>query len=65
MKHSIDDGQIIFVSSYAGHKVWNVPAGRFYSATKHAVKALLEGWREEVSLSVARIISVPKTGIAH
>lgn len=39
-------GQIINVSSVAGHKVG--PGGAVYSATKHAVRALTEGLRMEV-----------------
>jgi NADP-dependent 3-hydroxy acid dehydrogenase YdfG len=39
-------GHIINVSSVAGHKVG--PGGTVYSATKHAVRALSEGLRQEV-----------------
>jgi hypothetical protein len=39
-------GHIINVSSVAGHKV--VPGGVVYCATKHAVRALSEGLRQEV-----------------
>ena len=39
-------GHIVNVSSVAGHKV--TPAGAVYSATKHAVRALSEGLRQEV-----------------
>lgn len=39
-------GQIINVSSVAGHKV--TPAGAVYCATKHAVRATSEGLRSEV-----------------
>ena len=39
-------GHIINVSSVAGHKV--SPGGAVYSATKHAVRALSEGLRQEV-----------------
>jgi NADP-dependent 3-hydroxy acid dehydrogenase YdfG len=39
-------GQVINVSSVAGHKV--TPAGAVYAATKHAVRALSEGLRQEV-----------------
>lgn len=39
-------GQIINVSSVAGHKVG--PGSAVYSATKHAVRALSEGLRQEV-----------------
>jgi NADP-dependent 3-hydroxy acid dehydrogenase YdfG len=39
-------GHVINVSSVAGHKV--TPAGAVYSATKHAVRAITEGLRQEV-----------------
>jgi NADP-dependent 3-hydroxy acid dehydrogenase YdfG len=39
-------GHIINVSSVAGHKVR--PAGAVYSATKHAVRVISEGLRQEV-----------------
>jgi NADP-dependent 3-hydroxy acid dehydrogenase YdfG len=39
-------GQMIFVSSVAGHKVG--PDFAVYAATKHAVRALVEGFRQEV-----------------
>ena len=39
-------GHIINVSSVAGHKVR--PGGAVYSATKHAVRVLSEGLRQEV-----------------
>src|SRR5437764_6283767 len=39
-------GHIINVSSVAGHKV--APGGSVYSATKHAVRVISEGLRQEV-----------------
>ena len=39
-------GHIINVSSVAGHKV--APGGAVYSATKHAVRVISEGLRQEV-----------------
>lgn len=39
-------GHIINVSSIAGHKVW--PGSAVYSATKHAVRVISEGLRQEV-----------------
>ena len=45
-QHKIDDGQVIFVNSMSGHRV--AGGSKFYSATKYAVTALLEGWRMEV-----------------
>jgi len=41
-----DGGHIINVSSVAGHKVG--PGGAVYSATKHAVRVISEGLRQEV-----------------
>ena len=40
-------GHMIFVSSVAGHKV--APDSAVYAATKHAVRALAEGFRQEVT----------------
>jgi NADP-dependent 3-hydroxy acid dehydrogenase YdfG len=40
-------GHIINVSSVAGHKV--IPPGTVYCATKHAVRAITEGLRSEVT----------------
>ena len=45
-QHKIEDGQVIFVNSMSGHRV--AGGSKFYSATKFAVTALLEGWRMEV-----------------
>lgn len=39
-------GHIVNVSSVAGHKV--APGGAVYSATKHAVRVISEGLRQEV-----------------
>merc|ERR1719266_1398653 len=59
-KHGIDDGQVVMVSSFSGHRVPPSPSTRFpcvlflirftrfYAATKFAVTGLLEGWRQEV-----------------
>ena len=32
----------------SGHRVAPNPKGRFYTATKYAVTALVEGWRQEL-----------------
>ncbi|MDA8377745.1 MAG: SDR family oxidoreductase [Planctomycetia bacterium] len=40
------NGHIINVSSVAGHKI--TPSGAVYSATKHAVRVISEGLRQEV-----------------
>ena len=41
-----ESGHMIFVSSVAGHKIG--PDFAVYAATKHAVRALAEGFRQEV-----------------
>merc|ERR1719192_1926853 len=48
LKNDIKDGQIILVNSMSGHRVPPSPSTRFYSATKYAVTALCEGWRQEL-----------------
>jgi len=47
-RKGIDDGHIIMISSMSGHRVPPNPSTRFYCATKYAVNALVEGWRQEV-----------------
>jgi len=47
-RHGVDDGQVVMVSSFSGHRVPPNPSTRFYAATKFAVTGLLEGWRQEV-----------------
>ena len=49
-QNKIDDGQVILINSLSGHRVPNMMGGktRFYAATKFAVTALLEGWRQEL-----------------
>ena len=42
-QNKIDDGQVILVNSMSGHRVAPGPTTRFYTATKFAVTALLEG----------------------
>ena len=49
MKHDIDDGQIIFVNSEAAHNILPNPKVAYYSATKHALNCLLDGWRHELN----------------
>ena len=44
-------GHIVNISSMSGHRVPNgASGGSFYAATKHAVRALTEGLRQEVGL---------------
>lgn len=47
-KKNIDDGHIVMISSISGHRVPPNPSTRFYAAAKHAVRALVEGWRQEM-----------------
>ena len=42
-QNKIDDGQVILVNSMSGHRVAPSAKTRFYTATKFAVTALLEG----------------------
>jgi NADP-dependent 3-hydroxy acid dehydrogenase YdfG len=55
-------GQIINVSSVAGHKI--APAGAVYSATKFAVRALTEGLRQEVKLYNIRTTIISPGAVA-
>jgi 17beta-estradiol 17-dehydrogenase / 3beta-hydroxysteroid 3-dehydrogenase len=48
IEKNINDGQIIQISSMSGHRVVANKETHFYSATKHAVKALTEGLRQEM-----------------
>ncbi len=55
-------GHIINVSSVAGHKV--TPAGAVYAATKHAVRALSEGLRQEVKAHNIRTTVISPGAVA-
>lgn len=44
----VTDGLVIFINSVSGMKVVNFAPTRFYSVTKHALRALSEGWRQEL-----------------
>ncbi len=49
MKRRGQFGHIINISSMSGHRVPNgASGGAFYAATKHALRALTEGLRQEV-----------------
>ena len=48
LNHKIMNGHIVFINSMSGHAVHPHPLTRFYSATKFAVTALVQGWRQEV-----------------
>ncbi|XP_045613486.1 dehydrogenase/reductase SDR family member 11 [Procambarus clarkii] len=47
-ERNVNDGQIIHINSMSGHRVISNSAVHFYSATKFAVRALLEGMRLEL-----------------
>jgi len=55
-------GHIISVSSVAGHKV--SPGGAVYSATKHAVRVISEGLRQEVKLYNIRTTVISPGAVA-
>ena len=57
MKHNVDDGQIIFINSVLAHTFVPNPKIAFYSATKHALNCLLDGWRHELN-SLGRNIRI-------
>ena len=48
LKHNVDDGTIVLVNSLSGHRIPMSSKLKFYSATKFAVNALLEGFRQEL-----------------
>ncbi|XP_062601740.1 dehydrogenase/reductase SDR family member 11-like isoform X2 [Saccostrea cucullata] len=47
-KNKVDDGHIFLINSMSGHRVVLNPGGHFYSVSKYAVSALLEGIRNEL-----------------
>lgn len=55
-------GHIINVSSIAGHKMW--PNSAVYGATKHAVRALTEGLRQEVNSYNIRTTNISPGSVA-
>ncbi|XP_060552493.1 dehydrogenase/reductase SDR family member 11-like isoform X2 [Ruditapes philippinarum] len=55
-ERGVDDGHVIQINSGVGHKQYaSNPDGHFYSATKFAVTALVDGLRNELSLSKTHI----------
>nr|UFX77190.1 farnesol dehydrogenase [Penaeus monodon] len=54
-ERKVDDGQIIHISSMSGHRVTATPGVHFYTATKYAVTALLEGLRMELRAANSHI----------
>lgn len=54
-KRNVEDGQIIHISSYSAHVVPSHEKLHFYSASKHAVRALTEGLRKELGEKNSKI----------
>jgi hypothetical protein len=44
----IKDGQVIFINSLCGHKIFSERNMVFYNASKLALTCVVEGWRREV-----------------
>lgn len=67
MKGAGEWGHIINVSSMSGHRVpAGGGAGGFYAATKHAVRAMTEGLRQEArALGVPLRVSCISPGVVH
>ncbi|KAI6650185.1 hypothetical protein LOD99_6102 [Oopsacas minuta] len=62
----VDNGDIINICSIVGHVVPPSPRNHFYSASKHAVTALTEGTRQELSEKESNIkISQISPGLVH
>ncbi|XP_047099938.1 dehydrogenase/reductase SDR family member 11-like [Schistocerca piceifrons] len=57
-RRHLADGQVVLVSSQAAHQVPGRAPLHFYSATKHAVKALADGFRLELADSGIRLTTV-------
>ncbi|XP_049841156.1 dehydrogenase/reductase SDR family member 11-like [Schistocerca gregaria] len=57
-RRHLADGQVVLVSSQAAHQVPGRAPLHFYSATKHAVKALADGFRIELADSGIRLTTV-------
>ncbi|MCL4147326.1 UNVERIFIED_CONTAM: hypothetical protein GTU68_034471 [Idotea baltica] len=47
-ERKVDDGHIINISSYAGHRVGDDSKLHFYASTKFALRAISEGLRQEL-----------------
>jgi NADP-dependent 3-hydroxy acid dehydrogenase YdfG len=54
-QNEVDDGQIIMINSICGYKVINAKQHHFYTATKHAVTALIEGVKNELQEMKSKI----------
>ncbi|RXG55775.1 Dehydrogenase/reductase SDR family member 11 [Armadillidium vulgare] len=65
-ERNIDDGQIINISSMSGHRVTPSASTHFYAGTKFAVKALTEGYRQELRTAKSHIrVSMISPGIVE
>ncbi|CAL4073242.1 unnamed protein product, partial [Meganyctiphanes norvegica] len=62
---NVGHGQIIHISSMTGHCVVNFAPSHFYAGTKHAVKALTEGLRQELrdAKSNIRVAAISPGGV--
>uniref|UniRef100_A0A0A9W1B8 Dehydrogenase/reductase SDR family member 11 n=1 Tax=Lygus hesperus TaxID=30085 RepID=A0A0A9W1B8_LYGHE len=47
-QHNVNDGHIIDICSIVGHRIIDFPGFYVYTATKHAVKVITEGVRQEL-----------------
>ncbi|KAL4236558.1 Dehydrogenase/reductase SDR member 11 [Mactra antiquata] len=66
-ERGVDDGHIVLMSSMSGHRVVPGSAGlHFYAATKHCVKAITEGLRNELVAMKSNIrVSAISPGLAR
>ncbi|XP_033112146.1 dehydrogenase/reductase SDR family member 11-like [Anneissia japonica] len=55
MERGVDDGHIVFMNSLLGHTVHVGSDMGFYAGTKHAITALVEGFRQELRLKNSHI----------
>ncbi|XP_047500817.1 dehydrogenase/reductase SDR family member 11-like isoform X2 [Penaeus chinensis] len=65
-ERKVDDGHIIHISSILGHVVTGSAPIHFYTATKYAVTALLEGLRQELRAEKSHIrVSAVSPGLTE
>ena len=48
IEKGVKDGQVIFINSTCGHKIFSDEKIVFYNASKLALTCIVEGWRREV-----------------
>lgn len=76
LKKSIDDGQILFISSTNTHQIPDETKFAFHSATQDALKILVQGYRQELrsmgknkirigSISLGFVTTVPHLEANH